>query len=244
MDKRVLVKKGNMKKTNLLTRTQCNKPRKKNRRFINRTQHRRLTRLKKKTPVTLFKNFSSLDFGSEEVDLLQKGGSFVPLPKQVNMTGVEVSARKFERKCLWKYWFFSHPDATSEPPHPIFQRPPKTNIPPDPPPKPLSDFVSAIRSELVGTKPRRVRPNFTKSSMENFEELIRLQKQGHLVIVPCDKTGGFAAYNRNEYIEKMMEILRDSSINSQGRKCNHYVEVGWEEVIATQLDISQRIARE
>ena len=139
--------------------------------------------------------------------LLQKGGSFVPLPKQVNMTGVEVSARKFERKCLWKYWFFSHPDATSEPPHPIFQRPPKTNIPPGPPPKPLSDFVSAIRSELVGTKPRRVRPNFTKSSMENFEELIRLQKQGHLVIVPCDKTGGFAAYNRNEYIEKMMEIL-------------------------------------
>ena len=51
-----------------------NKPRKKNRRFINRTQHRRLTRLKKKTPVTLFKNFSSLDFGSAEVDLLQKGG--------------------------------------------------------------------------------------------------------------------------------------------------------------------------
>ena len=79
--------------------------------------------------------------------------------------------------------------------------------------------------------------------MENFEELIRLQKQGHLVIVPCDKTGGFAAYNMSEYIEKMMEILRDSSINSQGRKCNHYVEVGWEEVIATQLDISQRIAR-
>ena len=121
------------------------------------------------------------------------------------------SCWKFERKARWRE-FFSDKDSEDYEVS-IFPAEQKNNLPPRPPPKPLSDCLSAIRSDILGSKLSKVRNNMTRKETDAVNNLIELQKQGKIVVQPCDKTGGFACYDRDVYIAKMNEILEAKYIN-------------------------------
>ena len=116
------------------------KPKKKHRRFITRSVFKRRARAKLIKPRCLVKNFSSLDLKNVDLSLLECGGSYVPLPKRVNLTDLESGIRRLDRICQWKF-HLSENDVDLEPPHPFLKGEPKFNYPPVPPPKALSDLL-------------------------------------------------------------------------------------------------------
>ena len=76
-----------------------------NRRFIRRPAHRRRANKKKHVQLKAFKNFSEYTFSPGTVRMIENGGSFVPMPKKVNLTEVDANCKKFARTCTWK-WFW------------------------------------------------------------------------------------------------------------------------------------------
>ena len=68
--------------------------------------------------------------------------------------------------------------------------------------------------------------------MDGLQKIVDLQKDGTLVCQPTDKTGGFALMNREDYIEEMMILLTDTSIDKTGAVASHYNPVTWEAVVS------------
>ena len=48
----------------------------------------------------------ALTFNDATASLIDKGVSFVPIPRSVNKTELIAACRRFERKCRWKEYFY------------------------------------------------------------------------------------------------------------------------------------------
>ena len=200
-------------------------PRKKRRRFIKRSVYRRRQQQNARRPVTVFKNFSSYEFEPEVTGMIENGGSFVPLPAKVNVTGTVADLKRFERKCVWKWWWHDKEEVESDGPHPVFPKPASTNLPQDPPPKALQEFLSAIKSTVLGSRPRKSRPNFTTKEMLGLESLIDMQKSGKIVVTPTDKTSGFACFDRQDYVQAMTGMLNETFVHTDGSTKHNYEQI-------------------
>ena len=73
-----------------------------------------------------------------------------------------------------------------------------------------------VKSELIGTKHNRVPPNLTKDEKDALTELVKLQKDGVIVIQPADKNGGIVIMNRNNYINEATRQLEDTLEDENG----------------------------
>ncbi len=86
-------------------------------------------------------NFSkNVTFVQHTTDLIEKGSTFVPLPKTVNQTEVQAEIFRFERKCAWKAALFSE-DAEEEVCIPPLFPLTNSNMPKKAPPKAMQDVV-------------------------------------------------------------------------------------------------------
>ncbi len=106
----------------------------------------------------------------------------------------------------WKEFFTDKdnedPDQTWVPP--VFPKE-KSNLPPKGG-KPLSDFLTGVRNELLGTKLNRIRPNVPKEELEALNELTKLQKECKIIIKPCDKGAGIIVCDFEKYV-KACELI-------------------------------------
>ena len=55
------------------------------------------------------------------------------------------------------------------------------------------------KSELIGTKPNKIRPNITLEEAEALETLIKLQRESVIVIKACDKGARISICNYSDY---------------------------------------------
>ena len=104
----------------------------------------------------------------------------------------------------WKEFFYGQEqdeaDAEIVAKESVFPKKNKTNLPPTSS-KELDMCLTGIKGDILGTKPRRVFSNLTKTEKEALNELITLQKERKIVIKKADKgaamvpghfiTGGF-----------------------------------------------------
>ena len=83
-----------------------------------------------------------------------------------------------------------------------------------------------------------MRPNFTAKEMLGLEQVIKMEKQGLIVIVPTDKTSGFACFDREDYIESMIGLLNETSVLADGTKQKHYERISRDQAVILHQNIS------
>lgn len=201
-----------------------------NRRFIKRTKYRKIQKKKHGTPFNLFKNFTSMNFDDNTKNLIEKGGSFVPMSKTVNKTEIAAACSRLHRKMCWKEYMHKQDDSDEEYIPPLFPKPPKTNLPPGPTPKPLLDCITGIRTEILSSQLNKVQNNFSCKDKEALQNLINLQKSGEIVIQPCDKTGGFGIMNRGDYVNSFNEQLSAEHSDNNGNITPYYAPIDPEQI--------------
>jgi len=156
-------------------------------------------------------NFSkNVTFDQHTTDLIEKGSTFVPLPKTVNQTEVQAAILRFERKCAWKAALFNE-DAEEEVYIPPLFPQTKSNMPKEAPPKALQDAFTGIRTGILSSPLNHVRDNLSPNQRNAINNLVKLRKEGHLVIQPMDKTGGLAVFDRKDYVEGLEKILTEKA---------------------------------
>ena len=90
---------------------------------------------------------------------------------------------RMERKFVWKHFFRnknSEPKVNEKFPFPTKTK--NTNLPYEYPNE-IKEFVTAVKSELLGTEFEKVHPNLTVPEREALEELLAQQKLGNIVIM-------------------------------------------------------------
>ena len=85
----------------------------------------------------------------------------------------------------------------------------KTNLPKKYPGE-IKEFVSSVKSELLGSEYRKVHPNLTLEERDALAELIAHQKSGSIVIQPADKGSGSCILDRVDYENEAKGQLTDT----------------------------------
>ena len=117
----------------------------------------------------------------------------------------------------------------------------KTN-PPNEYPREISEFISSIRSELIGSK-KKSYSNLTEEEWEALDSLIKLQKDGVIVIQPADKNGGICILDRQDYIEEGNRQINDKLVNDNGEEQKYYEKTN-EKAVKDQYKKIEKIINE
>ena len=135
------------------------------------------------------------------VKVLNKGLKFAITPLKLDITQVLTEFRRFERTMVW--WEFWYGKNTDQPYKPSIFKQKKCNFPRNRrPPRGLTDYLAAVKSDLVDPKNRhQAKSNLTEGEKEALKELVKLQKQRIIVIRPCDKGAGIIILDFQEYIK-------------------------------------------
>ena len=155
--------------------------------------------------MNLIFNFSSIPLTPAMESVLNKGLNFCPNPSNVNITQLLADLFRLERKMAWKSYFgdaevnANSNDENEKFPFPEIHK--KTNLPKEYPSE-IKTFVNSVKSELIGSEHNKIKPNITKEELEALEELIKLKKDGKIVIQPGDKNCGICILDRKDYIKK------------------------------------------
>ena len=87
----------------------------------------------------------------------------------------------------------------------------------------FKEFVSAVKSDLLGSDFIKIHPNLTELEDEALKELIALQKLGKIVIQPADKGSGICIFDRTDYEAERQ--LNDTLVDENGQNHNFYQKV-------------------
>ena len=145
------------------------------------------------------------------IQLLNRGFNFSPIPKNLDFTQVLADFRRFERRMIWKeFWFDDNDDEdnSEERRISIFKKE-KTNLPKKyNVPNGLKTYLVAVKSDITDPKNRiKVSPNISKPENEALSELIKLQREHKIVIKPSDKGSGIVVLNFSDYIQSCEDHL-------------------------------------
>ena len=224
-----------------------NKPFKKQRRFLKRNQYRKWKQREAQKKVDLVTNLSDFTLSEDMRKLLNRGLSFVPVPGEVNKSGLIADLSRYERSMKWRDHFFEEEpqeiDGEIEEdtqPKDLFKQK-KFNLPPTKAHPGLCDYLSAIKSDIVGSCNKKVNPNISKEELEALKELQRCQKEGQIVIKPADKGGGICIMNKSDYVAALEEQLKSVHTGSDGTSSHFYQKANEGEVKEIQNSVSRVI---
>ena len=120
----------------------------------------------------------------------------------------------------WRTVFGDSDNKKKEASEPLFEKEMKTNLPKNYP-REITQFVDAVRSDLIGSEKQKVFPNLSHEEKKAMDYLMEIQKSGMIVIQPADKNLGLVIMNREDYITEANRQLNDS-VMIKGTKVNHY----------------------
>ena len=103
--------------------------------------------------------------------------------------------------------------------------------------------MNSVKSELIGSKHKRVPPNLTKEEKDALAELIQLQKDGVIVIQPANKNSGMVIMNRKEYIDEAKRQLEDTLEDENG-ETQYYYKKSKETEVKKQFKEVEKIIKE
>ena len=158
-------------------------------------------------------------------NVLNRGLNFCILPLKLDITQVLVDFNRFERTMIWhEFWFGREKENVYK--YPIFKTR-KTNLPKNYKiHKGLKTFLGAVKSEIMDPKNRnKVQCNIPQDELEALLDLIKLQKEGKIVIKPCDKGAGIIILTHSDYVKACMEHLNSKQTNNDGTSDSFYVKV-------------------
>ena len=89
-------------------------------------------------------------------------------------------------------------------------------------PREINEFISSVRSELIGSESKTKYSNLTKEEWEALDELNNLQNIGKIVIQTADKNGGICVIDREDYINEANRQLNDTLKNENDETLNYY----------------------
>ena len=110
---------------------------------------------------------------------------------------------------IWKeFWFDKEIDDNYKPP--MFKSK-KNNLPKNlKTPNVLKIYLGSIKSETMDPQNRnKVKSNISESEMEALKDLVRLQREQHIVIKQCDKGAGIMILDFKDYIIACLEHLQN-----------------------------------
>ena len=73
--------------------------------------------------------------------------------------------------------------------------------------KNLRNFLTGVKSELVGTKPNKIKSYISEEEAVALAILIKLQRESILVIKSCDKGAGISICNYSDYKRHIYYLL-------------------------------------
>ena len=110
-------------------------------------------------------------------------------------------------------------------------------------PKEINEFISSVRSDLIGSENKSKHSNMTKEEWEALDWLNALQKDGKIVIQPADKNGGICVIDRVDYIEEANRQLTDS-LETETDENGKYYEKSSEKKVKDQYNEIKRTIEE
>lgn len=222
-----------------------NRPGKENRK--KRKQFKRKRGQLSQKPLNVVFNYSKVELTEPMLKLLNRGLNFCIKPLNVNTTKLLCDFKKFERKCLWKEFFYNEEE--KEYTEPIFKKE-KTNIPKNhATPRPLQIFLNSVENNLQDKSlwnkalldPKR--SNISKEEFKALQNLIKLQKDRVITIKPADKGAGIIICNFSDYVETCESHLNATQAQPNGPPLPYYQHTSQEHLNATIKHIS-RIVKE
>ena len=114
-----------------------------------------------------------------------------------------------------EFWHGKLEGEVSDGPKRVFKKV-KTNLPPYPPPKHLSTFLSTSKDEIFLAPLNKAQPNLPEEEQEAMRELVDKQRRGEIKIVPNDKTGGVTVVDLADYKLVVEEQLRATYVAEDG----------------------------
>ena len=165
---------------------------------------------RKKQPISVVFNISSLILTKAMNKLLNRGLNIVVLPNKLDINQVLVDWKWFERTMIWKEWWFGR-EGDINMKEPIFKVK-KNNMQKNySMPHGLKTHTNAVRSEIVDPKNRiKVISNLTVEEQDALKELTKLQKNKTIVIKQCDKGAVIIIMNHNDYVKAAEKHLEES----------------------------------
>ena len=178
-----------------------------------------------KKNIGLVHNYSDFHLTEDMLSLLNKGRSFAPTPKNINLTELEAQMDSYDRTMRWIEHFFSDDNNNNsfveENDENIFKMK-KTNLPSQAPSPALNMYLSAVRSDLLGSCNKKTYPNLTPGELKAMEDLKKAQKEGIIQIKPADKGGGWVVASTQDYVSEMKQQLTATFDEGNGNSLPFY----------------------
>jgi len=181
-------------------------------------------------------NYSSQTLTPSMTSLLNRGFNFSILPEKIDMTQINVDLKRFKRAAIWnEFWF----DRESEDQTDLIFKKEKDNLPKNHTvPEDLKTFLSAVTSEIQDPRNRITeKSNLPHDEQQALKELVKLQKEKHIVIKACDKGAGIIILDYSEYVKACYKHLTSSQ--SEGNP--YYTQVDALEVERSKAQIENTL---
>ena len=184
-----------------------------------------------KRNLDLVHNFSDFELSAPMISLLNRGPSFVPTPKNLNISQIMAELERYKRSMLWSEYFFEKEEdeeivtnvtkATN-----VFKRI-KTDLPKSSIPNSLNTYLGAVRSDILGSsrKPSSVNDNLSAGEREAMQDLAKAQADGIIQIKPIDKGGGVAIMNLSDYLIEVFDQINATFTNEDNTISPFYEKV-------------------
>jgi hypothetical protein len=158
-------------------------------------------------------------------NLLNRGLNFSILPLKLDITQVLVDYKRFERSTIWHEFWYGR-EQIQERKKPIFKTS-KSNLPKNyTVPEGLKMFLGSVKSEILDPRNRnQTKCNLPHDQIQAIKELIRLQKEGVIIIKACDKGAGIIILNYPEYMRACYEHLLSVQMDENGEPQQYYKRV-------------------
>ena len=164
-------------------------------------------------------NLSTVTLSQDENQLLARGLSFCPTPRNINWTEVRADFHEFSRRMRLLEYFHDYPPQTNLNP---FRT--KSNWTPPPHRDPALDtFLDVVEHDLLKLKPAPVRDNLTTRERHACKMLSR---RSDIVIKSADKGSGTVVMDRDWYINdtKFYKLLDNDVTTDTQKRILKYTE--------------------
>ena len=158
-------------------------------------------------------------------DVLNRGLNFSILPLKLDLTQVLVDFKKFERSAIWHEFWYGR-DQDMERKLPIFKSN-KSNLPQKYTiPEGLKIYLNSVKSEILDPRNRnQTKCNLPPQEIQAIKDLIRLQREGTIIIKACDKGAGIIILDYQEYMKACYDHLLSVQTYENGDTKPYYKKV-------------------
>ena len=148
-------------------------------------------------------NLSNVTLSHDETQLLARGITFCPMPRQIDWNEVRADINEFSRRMRLLEYFHDFPTHIDL--NPLYVK--STWTPPQHRDTTLDAFITAVERDILNLTPKPVRDNLTTRERHALKQL---RHRTDIIIKAADKGSGTVIMDRNWYINECLRQLNDT----------------------------------